>query len=79
MKNKIIKPREANKLLKAKLEKIKKKLPTNWRVLFIHDHPTYKGQSAFLGNVMASRSIHEETILLIETWVANLKNKKHGK
>lgn len=69
---KLIKPREAAKLLKKKLDKIRPKLPNNWRILFIHDHDEYKGQSEFLGNVIAGRSMHEETITKIETWVNQL-------
>lgn len=73
---KLIKPREARALLRKRLKAIKKKLPDNWRILFIHDNQEYKGQSDFLGNVMAGRSLHEETIEKIDTWATNLKAKK---
>ncbi len=73
MKTKIIKPREANKLLKKRLEKIKKKLPKYWKVFFVKDNPTYKGEEDFLGNVLAGRSMSEVTIVEIENWLKNFK------
>lgn len=75
MKTKLIKPREARALLKKRVTALKKKLPDNWRILFMHDNKEYAGQSAFLGNVMAERSLHEETIEKIEKWVETLNEK----
>ena len=77
---KVITPREAKRKadekLKNRIDKLKTKLPTNWIVLFVHDNNDYKGQSTFLSNVLAKRSMHLETIEKLETFVKQLKAKK---
>lgn len=54
------------KRLAAVSEVIEKEGKTAWRQIFIHLNPSYKGNEAFLTNVMAGRSLHEPTIKLLE-------------
>lgn len=73
----ILTPREQQKALRKEFEKrttkLRKKLPHNWKLLFIHDNPDYKPHGRLLSDVMSCRSLHLETLTKIEVWSLKLK------